>query len=114
MPNNNATKLKYVGSKTGLEFTGTLLQQEEITDTHKTIVNSYIVYELSKSLNSFDLALKNCLFGAVKLTKNVDIDKHKYSGYGIGFDARGTFSFSIGGQAQNIIIFGADMSWRCL
>ena len=25
----------------------------------------------------------------VKLTKNPDIDKHKYSGYGIGFDRRG-------------------------
>ena len=26
----------------------------------------------------------NCLFGAVSLTKNVDIDKYKYSGWGIG------------------------------
>ena len=25
----------------------------------------------------------NCLFGAVKLTKNVDIDLYKYSGYSI-------------------------------
>ena len=30
--------------------------------------------------------LVNCLFGAVSLTKNADIDKCKYSGYGIGFD----------------------------
>ena len=30
--------------------------------------------------------LENCLFGAVKLTKHVDIDLYKYSGYGIGFD----------------------------
>ena len=30
--------------------------------------------------------LENCLFGAVSLTKNADIDKGKYSGYGIGFD----------------------------
>ena len=37
--------------------------------------------------------LENCLFGAVKLTKNTDIDKYKYSGYGIRFDRRGTFSF---------------------
>ena len=26
-----------------------------------------------------------CLFGSVKLTKNTDINKYKYSGYGIGF-----------------------------
>ena len=25
--------------------------------------------------------LENCLFGSVKLTKNPDIDKYKYSGY---------------------------------
>ena len=54
--------------------------------------------------------LENCLFGAVKLTKNSDIDKYKYSGYGIGFDAKGTFSFPGGGIGQNIIHFGADMS----
>ena len=33
------------------------------------------------------------MFGAVKLTKNADIDKYGYSGYGIGFDRRGIFSF---------------------
>ena len=53
--------------------------------------------------------LENCLFGAVKLTKNPDIDKYKYSGYGIGFDRRGEFSFG-DGFGQNVIIFWADMS----
>ena len=28
--------------------------------------------------------MKNCLFGAVTLTKNADIDKYDYYGYGIG------------------------------
>ena len=50
------------------------------------------------------------MFGAVKLVKNADIDKCKYSGYGIGFDARGTFLFPDGSFAQNVIVFGADMS----
>ena len=31
-------------------------------------------------------------------------------GYGIGFDSKGTFSHQSGRFAQNIIIFGADMS----
>ena len=57
-----------------------------------------------------DPAIKNCLFGAVTLTKNADIDKYKYSGYGIGFDRRGCFLFPGGGFGQNIIIFGADMN----
>ena len=35
----------------------------------------------------------NCLFGVVTLTKNPDIDKYGYSGYGIGFDRKGRFSF---------------------
>ena len=39
--------------------------------------------------------IENCLFGAVKLTKNADIDKYKYSGYGIGFDGRGIFQFLV-------------------
>ena len=30
--------------------------------------------------------LQKCLFGAVTLTGNVDIDRYKYSGYGIEFD----------------------------
>ena len=54
--------------------------------------------------------LKNCLFGAVTLTKNSDIEKYKYSGYWIGFDRRSSFSFPSGGFGQNIIIFGVDMS----
>ena len=50
------------------------------------------------------------MFRAVKLTKKSDIDKYKYTGYGIGFDSGGTFLFSDGSFGQNIIIFGADMS----
>ena len=39
-----------------------------------------------------DFTLKDCLFGAVKLTKNADPDKYSYSGYGIGLDFRSRFS----------------------
>ena len=55
------------------------------------------------------LQYKNCLFGAVTLTKNADIEKYKYSGYGIGFDRRSSFSFTGGGFGQNVLIFGVDM-----
>ena len=57
--------------------------------------------------NDNDPTLKNCLFSAVTLTKNADINKYEYSGYGIGFDRRSSFSFSGGGLGQNILIFGA-------
>ena len=46
----------------------------------------------------------------VTLTKNADIDKYGYSGYGTGFDRRSSFSFPGGGFGQNVLIFGADMS----
>ena len=49
------------------------------------------------------------MFGAVSLTKNVDIDQYNYSGYGIGFDRKGEFSFS-NGFGRNCIIFGDNMS----
>ena len=53
-----------------------------------------MVYELGASgSNNSNPALKNCLFGAVTLTKNADIEKHGYSGFGIGFDRRSSFSF---------------------
>ena len=55
--------------------------------------------------------MKNCLFGAVTLTENTDIDKYGYSGYGIGFERRGSFSFPGGGYGENVLIFGVDMSF---
>ena len=56
------------------------------------MVNIYIVYERTNNFNISDYTtLENCLFGSVKSTKNTDIDKYGYSGYGIGFDRRGIF-----------------------
>ena len=48
------------------------------------------------------------MFGAVKLTKNIDIDEYKYSVYGTGFDRKGKFSVG-SGSGRNCIIFGVDM-----
>ena len=45
------------------------------------------------------------------MTKNADFDKNWYSGYEIGFDRRGGFTFLSGGFHQNVIIFGVDMSF---
>ena len=50
------------------------------------------------------------VFGAVTLTKNADIDKYGYSGYGIGFNRKSSFSFPSDVFGQNELIFGADMS----
>ena len=45
------------------------------------------------------------------LTKNADIDKYGYSGYGIGFDRRSSLSFPGGVFGQNVLMFGVDMSF---
>ena len=50
-------------------------------------------------------------FGAVSITKNANIDKHGYSGYGIGFDRGSIFSFPGTGCGQNVLIFRVDMSF---
>ena len=49
------------------------------------------------------------MFGSVKLTKNADINKYKYSGYGIGFDGNRAFSYPSGRFVDNAITFGVDM-----
>ena len=98
--------------KKGVKIFGSCLKQPKISYIHGKVVNIYIVYELgTSSSHNNDLTLKNCLFGAVTLTKNPDIDKWGYSGYGTGFDRRSSFSFSGGRFGQNAIIFGTDMSF---
>ena len=101
----------YLASRIRVKFTKSCLIQDKIIFNHGKVVNIYIVYELGASTSNIgDPTLKNSLFGAVTLTKNVDIEKYKYSGYGIGFDRRSSFSFPGGGFAQNVLIFGVDMS----
>ena len=66
------------------------MKHDKIKHTHGKIKNIYIVYELNVSNSEDnDPTVKNYLF--VTLTKNADIDKYRYSGYGIGFDRRGSF-----------------------
>ena len=103
-------RLSYYSTKVRVQFTKSCLKQGNYIFTHQKVVNIYVVYELAaSSSHTNDLTIKNCLFGAVTLTKNADIEKYKYSGYGIGFDRRSSFSFPSGGFGQNVLILGADM-----
>ena len=61
-----------------LQYIMLVLKQEknlmEITINHVEIVNIPIVYETEKSVNRSSYpTLKSCFFGAVKLTKHVDV-----------------------------------------
>ena len=107
-------QLSYLGTKTREQFDRSCFKQDKVTFNHKKVVNIYIVYELTKvaDLNGNDNrpTIQNALFGAFSLTKNADINKYKYSGYGTRFGRRSKFSFSVGGFSQNVIIFEVDMS----
>ena len=84
--------LDYAGNKIRVKFSAGCLKQEKITFNHGKTVNIYIVYEIEKSVDiSSYPTLENFLFGAVKLTKYVDVDLYKYSGYGTGFDRKGFY-----------------------
>ena len=92
------SKLSYYGTKIRVNFNGSCLKEDKVAHNQRKIVNIYIVYEISKndSISNYP-TLENCLFGAVSLTKNPDINKYKYSGYGIGSDKEGEFSFGASG-----------------
>ena len=103
--------VSYYGTYMRVEFKESCLKLYKVTFNHGKAVNIYIVYKISKSINISDYpTLENCLFGAVNLTKNADIDKYKYSGYGIGFHRHRSFSYPGTGLDKNVITFGVDMS----
>ena len=95
--------------KTRVKFYGSCLKQDKATYNYGKPVNIYIVYEISKNYNISNYpTLENCLFGAVSLSKRVDIAQYKYSEYGIGFDRKAEFSFG-NGFGRIFIIFGVNM-----
>ena len=111
-PNYTITpNINYYGTKTRVEFNGSCLKQDSVTFNHGRVVNIYIVYDISQSINIRDYpTLKNCLFRAVSRTKNADIDRYKYFEYGIGFDRHGSFWFPGTGLGRKVAIFGIDMT----
>ena len=97
-------------SKIRVKFNGSFLNRFPPTMLHGDIVNIYIVYETTSEYKDINYpTLENCLFGSSKLTKNADINKYGYSGYGIGSDRETSFSFD-NEVGKNVIIFGVDMS----
>ena len=89
-------KLNYYGTKTRVQFIGSCSKQSNLIFTHKKVVNMYVVYELAAfSSHTSDPTIKNCLFGAVTLTKNAEIERYKYSGYGMGLIEDQAFHFLV-------------------
>ena len=99
----SSTKTIYDNARKKVKFNGELLRQNKVIYNHGSVKYIYIVYETILDTKTSNITLKDCLFGAIKLTKSSDIDKYKYSGYGIGFDSRGGFSHPGGGNDTNVI-----------
>ena len=78
-----------------INFNGHSLIKNNIS-VPKKVTNIYTSYTLTPCLRNLnpDFTLNNCLFGSVKLTKNVDPDKSKYSGYGRRLNSCSEFSFT--------------------
>ena len=103
----DAPAINYIDTKSQVKFDRTCLKQGRFTFTHKKIANINITFKINLGSN---IHVVDFAFGAVKLTKNDDHDKYKYSGYGIGFDARGSVSLTNGNWIGKNVIFGADTS----
>ena len=78
--------------KIRIKFNGSFLNRFPPTMPHRNVVNIYIVYEITGDYKDINYpTLENCLFGSAKLTKNADIEKYRYFGYGNGFDRQSSF-----------------------
>ena len=108
--NDILPKLVYNNGRIDLKLSKIPLRQDKVTYNHGPILSIYIVFKLVSSPKTINVTLQDCLFGAVKLTKNADIDKYKYSGYGIGFNSRESFTHPSRGYGKNVTLFGADLS----
>ena len=76
-----------------INFDGYCLMKNNIS-IFKKVINLYISYTLTPWLRNLktDFTLNSCLFGSLKLTNNIDLDKYKYSSNGIEFDSRSEFA----------------------
>ena len=105
-------KFIWFNSRIKLKFKVSCLKQEDkAAFTSKNVVNYFIVYELDTwpwGINTY-FTLKNCLFGSVKITKNVDPDKYKHSVYNIGFGSRSFYLLPNNTTRRNVSIFRVDM-----
>ena len=109
--NNNSPTLLNKYYRLGVTFNGDYMKQNKLGYVHGKIVNLYIVYELkNRRVDNPDFTVQNGLFGAVKISKNVNTSHYKYEGYGICFDGESSFSFGNRIDAKYVIIFGVNTS----
>ena len=90
---------------------GNYMKQTKVGYAHGSGLNIYIAYKLGKrTLNSPNFTVQNTLFGAVKITKDVNILHYQHHGYGICFGSKDKFNIGNIRNEKNVITFYCDMS----
>ena len=89
-----------------VKFSGNYVKENKSIYPVKPVVNIYIVYNLDPINNTrnTDFTAQNCLFGAVKLTKDGNTSNDQYQGEG------GEFCLGNIVTGRNVIIFDCDLS----
>ena len=73
--NNNSPALLNKNNRLGVTFNGNYMKQNKLGYVHGKTVNLYITYELkNRRVDSTDNTVQNGLFGAVKITKNANME----------------------------------------
>ena len=103
---DQSPKLVYDNARIKLSFSGDLLKQDKITYSHGPIVNIYVVYRLAPRTNNSGVTLENCLFGAVKLTNNADIDKYNILDMVLDLIQKDLFHIQVEDLAKMLLILG--------
>ena len=101
---------KLSGYRMGIKFDKDPLAVEKNNHVTKT-TNAYVIYNSDTWTNNQlrNFTLRNCLFGAARIVKSSNNEKCVYSGYGIAFDGKGTWSIG-NDYARNVVTFGVDNS----
>ena len=96
----------FKGNRMSVRFSGNYVKENKSIYPVKSVINIYIVYSLNSVSNArnTDFTAQNCLFGAVKITKDANTSNYKYAGYGIRFDEGSNFSVGNVTNGKNIII----------
>ena len=90
-------------AKIPVKYGKSCLKQEKTAFEHGAVLNLYIVYEINLWPYNVqaEFTIENCLFGAIRVTKNVDKNKFESSGYGIGFEPHPSFWFTNGNRFRS-------------
>ena len=87
--NNVSPTLLNQENRLGVTFSGNYMEQNKIGYAHGSVLNIYTVYELkNRAISSPDFTVQNGLFGAIKITKDVNTSYYQCHGYRMCFDGK--------------------------